>query len=356
MTILLLILKIIGILLLAILGIFLLLLALVLFVPLRYRVEGSEGETRRVAGKLHWLLHAVSVSFSYQENRMEYSLRIFGLSMLPRKKKTSALEDTDFEDDTDLGKDTDFGDDMDLGEDTDTEENTNLGENRASEERMDLGENGASEKRMDLGENGNFEENADLEKAPEEPQESLREDRKKVSGKNVEKQAGKGGGGDAGTAEAAGAGEQRKKTPGKKVRDGNFSRLASLKQLFQNLADIKKIFTDEANQKSVSLVWRELRYLLRHSGFRKIKTDLTFSLGDPAATGQILGVLCMFPVLYRYEVNVSPDFEGEHIYIRGNYFIKGHIRLLHFLLSGIRLWKEKEFRRFVTQILKKLER
>ena len=132
--------------------------------------------------------------------------------------------------------------------------------------------------------------------------------------------------------------------------------MSVLKQLPEKIEDIKKLLTDETNKKSVSLVWKELKYLLHHSGFRKIKTDLTFSMGDPAVTGQTLGVLCMFPMLYRYEINIFPDFEAEHIYIKGTYLIKGHIRLLHFLLSGIRLWKEKDFRRFVKQIMKKLER
>ena len=107
MTILLFILKIIGILLLSILGILLLLVALVLCVPIRYHVEGNEEEERQIAGKVHWLLHVVSFSFSYEEKQFGYRLRIFGIPILPRKKKRSALDDTDFEEDTEELPETD---------------------------------------------------------------------------------------------------------------------------------------------------------------------------------------------------------------------------------------------------------
>lgn len=311
MTILLFILKIIGILLLSLLGIIFLLLALVLCVPIHYRVEGSEEEVRRIAGKVHWLLHVVSVSFSYEENRLGYSLRIFGIPILPRKKKTSALDDRDFEED------------MEEPPETAGAENT---ETVITGEKIEKSPNRAENKNEIHGNGKNTAEHHQTvqKKTPKRKQGVLL--------------------------------WQKIRSFYEKGKQTVHKVLSVLKQLPEKIEDIKKLLTDETNKKSVSLVWKELKYLLHHSGFRKIKTDLTFSMGDPAVTGQTLGVLCMFPMLYRYEINIFPDFEAEHIYIKGTYLIKGHIRLLHFLLSGIRLWKEKDFRRFVKQIMKKLER
>lgn len=332
MTILLFILKIIGILLLSILGILLLLVVLVLCVPVRYHVEGSEEEERRIAGKVHWLLHVVSFSFSYEEKQFGYRLRIFGIPILPRKKKKSALDDTDFEDDTEELPETDEAGDA---------------------EAMTSGEGNI---KAEIDEAGDAETGISAEKIEKSPNRAENETEPHGNGENpAEHQA---------VQEKA---SKRKRKQGaspwqkihsfyEKVKQTVYKVLRFLKQLPGKIEDIKKLLTDETNKKSVSLVWKELKYLLRHSRFRKIKTDLTFSLGDPAVTGQTLGVMCMFPVLYQYEIKVSPDFETEHIYIRGTYLIKGHIRLLHFLLSGIRLWKEKDFRRFVKQIMKKLER
>lgn len=311
MTILLFILKIIGILLLSLFGIIFLLLALVLCVPVHYRVEGSEEEVRRIEGKVHWLLHVVSVSFSYEENRLGYSLRIFGIPILPRKKKTSALDDRDFEED------------MEEPPETAGAGNT---ETVITGEKIEKSPNRAENKNEIHGNGKNTAEHHQTvqKKTPKRKQGVLL--------------------------------WQKIRSFYEKGKQTVHKVLSVLKQLPEKIEDIKKLLTDETNKKSVSLVWKELKYLLHHSGFRKIKTDLTFSMGDPAVTGQTLGVLCMFPMLYRYEINIFPDFEAEHIYIKGTYLIKGHIRLLHFLLSGIRLWKEKDFRRFVKQIMKKLER
>ena len=298
MTILLFILKIIGILLLSLFGIIFLLLALVLCVPIHYRVEGSEEEVRRIEGKVHWLLHVVSVSFSYEENRLGYSLRIFGIPILPRKKKTSALDDRDFEEDMEEPPETAGAGNTE----TVITGNGNIGAGTVGERKHQTVHKKTSKRKQGV------------------------------------------------------LLWQKIRSFYEKGKQTVHKVLSVLKQLPEKIEDIKKLLTDETNKKSVSLVWKELKYLLHHSGFRKIKTDLTFSMGDPAVTGQTLGVLCMFPMLYRYEINIFPDFEAEHIYIKGTYLIKGHIRLLHFLLSGIRLWKEKDFRRFVKQIMKKLER
>lgn len=70
-SILLTILKILGLLLLSVLGILLVLILLVLFVPVRYRIVLHRKETEKapVAAKVSitWLLHMVSAVFSYPE-------------------------------------------------------------------------------------------------------------------------------------------------------------------------------------------------------------------------------------------------------------------------------------------------
>lgn len=81
--------------------------------------------------------------------------------------------------------------------------------------------------------------------------------------------------------------------------------------------------TDEQHREVLPLIFTELKYLLTHFKFRRIRTDLTFSMGDPALTGQVLGGLCMLPFLYRYQVQVYPDFEAENTYVTGTFDIKG---------------------------------
>lgn len=103
-------------------------------------------------------------------------------------------------------------------------------------------------------------------------------------------------------------------------------------------------FDGRAAQRGAAAHFTELKYLLTHFKFRRIRTDLTFSMGDPALTGQVLGGLCVLPFLYRYQVQVYPDFEAENTYVTGTFDIKGRARGLHIAVSAVRLLGKKEFR------------
>ena len=73
-----LILKIIGILLLLLAGLLLLALAAVLFVPVRYRGEGSRREVLKAHGTVSWCFSALAVRFSLEDGRTEGEVRLFG--------------------------------------------------------------------------------------------------------------------------------------------------------------------------------------------------------------------------------------------------------------------------------------
>ena len=285
MTVILFLLKLIGIILLVLLGIVLTLLVLLLFVPVRYQIKGSVLENKTVRVKLHWLLHLLVFSLSYEEKKLTTEFRILGFRLFPREKKKSALDDTDF-------------DDIEEAED----------------------------------------ERVTQEPVQEIPQLTATE----YSGEPQ--------------TDSSETHRRQKRQPKRKIAAfiDNWKRFwEEIKQIPDKVSAIWSVISDEGNHKVVSLVWEQIRYLLRHSRFRKLKTDLTFSAGDPATTGQILGVFCMFPMLYQYEVSVVPDFESEQWYLRGTFEIKGHARLVHVLRSGILLWKEKEVRRFVNRMMKK---
>ncbi len=285
MTVILFLLKLIGIILLVLLGIVLTLLVLLLFVPVRYQIKGSVLEDKTVRVKLHWLLHLLVFSLSYEEKKLTTEFRILGFRLFPREKKKSALDDTDF-------------DDIEEAED----------------------------------------ERVTQEPVQEIPQLTATE----YSGEPQ--------------TDSSETHRRQKRQPKRKIAAfiDKWKRFwEKIKQIPDKVSAIWSVISDEGNHKVVSLVWEQIRYLLRHSRFRKLKTDLTFSAGDPATTGQVLGVFCMFPMLYQYEVSVVPDFESEQWYLRGTFEIKGHARLVHVLRSGILLWKEKEVRRFVNRMMKK---
>lgn len=122
-------------------------------------------------------------------------------------------------------------------------------------------------------------------------------------------------------------------------------------QIKDKAAVVKAVISDEMNQRIAGMIFGELKYLLCHFKFRRIDTDLTFSLGDPAATGQLLGALAAMPFLYQYQCNVFPDFDAEKAYVKGTFCIKGRMRIVHILISCVRLFKEKEFRTVLKKFL-----
>ena len=89
------ILKIIGIVLLVILGIMLFLLAVLLFVPVRYSVKGTVDNNITAEGKISWLCSIFRYDFTFQEQKLNGEVRIFGFR--PKKKERVSEEELEEE-------------------------------------------------------------------------------------------------------------------------------------------------------------------------------------------------------------------------------------------------------------------
>lgn len=302
------ILKIIGIVLLVILGILLFLLAVLLFVPVRYSVKGTVDNNITAEGKISWLCSIFRYDFTFQEQELNGEVRIFGFR--PKKKEKVSEEELE-EVVSDLVSTT-------------VEEDDSEGKISKSVIESD------SDKISPEEAAGRREQN------PEMGFHTGRQNRKssQPSRKNIfVRMWGK------------------IKSFMKKIKHffiGIQKRLISFKDFVTKL---KEIVTDTKNQYAVRRLWEELLYLFKHFGFRKIHTELTFALADPALTGQVLGVLCMMPFLYQYDFHIFPDFESESYYIRGSYDVKGRIQLIFLLVTAIRLLADKDIRSFLKKLL-----
>ena len=90
LSILLLILKIIGIMLLVLIGLVLFLICLILFVPVRYRATaGKETDDPSINGmaRAAWLLGIVSAVYEYNDEKRGLTVRIFGIRLKSRTEK-----------------------------------------------------------------------------------------------------------------------------------------------------------------------------------------------------------------------------------------------------------------------------
>ena len=299
MQILLFILKVIGIILLVLLGLIVLMLTLVLFVPIRYEVSGEiEDEHKmRAGGVIRYLFSIVKVAVAYRNGELETDIYLFGF-----RKKKKVLEESEAIYTDEVEKEVE--------KDTETRNVSIENENPVSIEDTLVKQQQPEqlEKQPDVVEKKHTKQTADSVNRAAKPQKEKK---------------------------------QKTKTA-KKSKNEEHKFPVDL---------IKRELTDEHNYNVLRKGFREIKYLFSHFKFRKIRTDLHFGTGDPASTGQILGILAMFPILYRYEFGIIPDFETENAYIKGTFAVAGRIRLVHVLITACRLIFDKEIRMVVKKFM-----
>ena len=307
MSVVLTVLKILGMVLLGILALVLFLLSVLLLVPVRYAVSGSVGDSVKVSGKAGWLLSAIRYEFSMEDGEVTGGVRIFGFRVRRKAKVTEA----------------------------ELEEDAAEAELAATE----LGTEDDAPPAKESGSTGQVQEQDDLQCNSE--QKETGDDREKDSGKASDKNV---------LRKIKSLWQTTKELPEKISRQ--FRKIRRSLQNAKSFAErIHKLFTDELNQYAVKKIWAQCLYLLGHFRFRKMYTDLTFSLSDPAWTGQALGIFSMIPLFYQYEVHLYPDFESDKLYVQGDFEIKGRIRLVHLVVVTIRLLLDQKVRTFGKRMI-----
>lgn len=293
MSIILTIIKIIGIVLLCIIGLVLILGLLFIFLPVAYQVSGDINDVTKVNLKVNasWLFYIILVQYKMEQHNSNLILRIFGIpiQLYPQKKKRKKVHRT----------------------------------NAVLTDKISIQET--------------CEEN---KKNIEKP---VKNENKKYTDKKVEEN------------------KKAKKNEKKHIKDKlqfQYHKIVSffknfrieIKKIFYKITDIKTMVQDENNKKAFIHVLVEIKYLLHHYLPRKIKADITFSMGDPAMTGQVLGVVSLLPVIYRYNIQIRPDFMLEKFRIEGRFVAKGHIRLVHIIRSAIHLYRDKNVKILIKNV------
>lgn len=346
MSVILIILKIIGIIIAVVIGIVLLVAALVLFYPVGYRINGAIEKTNHVKAELYWLFHILSFQIVYEENKPDISLKLFGFTK-KKKEKASALEE-ELEDAEDEAEDAAPELIKETAELTalsiePSKGATETQENKEIQERPQESEGAAKQQTEIVPEQKKVsepqQESVQAQKRTSEKETSEKKAiKKKISGKK--------------------ASGKKKKSHGKlsdkikKSRQKVLQLKNNIRQFCKKAGEGWHTIVTDSNKEAILYIGKELIYLLKHMRFRKLKTSLDFSIGDPAVTGQVLGGLAALPFLYQYDVHIYPDFESEAAYLRGTFMIKGHLRLIHVLCSFLRLIFKKECRMLFGYFMK----
>lgn len=296
MTVLLSILKILGIILLCILGLLVLLIMLLLFAPVSYRIRGEtrQGQTTL---KVHgaWCLMALRFSFLMEQGKRLAVLKIFGIKAwkYPSDEKSKKkLEKKKVK----------------------KKQKKKSGEKFHKEPEKDLEQNSPA---------------VVQEEQTEKQHEQKRQ--KKTHKKKFVSVFGK---------------------ISKTIRS-IVEKIKAIPQKLKNIGSkIKKVnqwIQDEQNRSAVRFALGKVIGLLKKYGPKHMKADVTYGMEDPAATGQVLAVLSVLPFLYYDKVSIMPDFEAERFYIEGSWDIKGRIQVIHLLKAAIQIWRNPDVKHFIKQ-------
>ncbi len=296
MTVLLSILKILGIILLCILGLLVLLIMLLLFAPVSYRIRGEtrQGQTTL---KVHgaWCLMALRFSFLMEQGKQLAVLKIFGIKAwkYPSDEKSKKK----------------------------------LEKKKVKKKpKKKSGEKSHKEPEKDLVQNSP----AAVQEEQTEKQHEQKHHKKTHKKKFVSV-----------------FGKIRKT-----IRS-IVEKIKAIPQKFKNIGSkIKKVnqwIQDEQNRSAVRFVLGAVIGLLKKYGPKHMKADVAYGMEDPAATGQVLAVLSVLPFLYYDKVSIMPDFEAERFYIEGSWDIRGRIQVIHLLKAAIQIWRNPDVKHFIKQ-------
>lgn len=128
--------------------------------------------------------------------------------------------------------------------------------------------------------------------------------------------------------------------------------ITNIKTFFRNIQKYRRELEDARNQAALRHIRMELFRLLRYVMPHKMHLTAAFSTGSPDTTGQVLGILAMFPIGYQNRWNIQPDFTSEQFYIEGDTDLSGKIQLFHLVGIGLRLWRDKNCMRLYHRLSK----
>ena len=328
--ILLMILKIIGIILLAIIGIALLIVILILFVPIRYKIQAHRYDDTMAKVNVSWLLSAIRFTLEYNGAEVDTKIRILGfdgskfINGDTKQKQEDIIDYTNEEEKTEpktepKACDTDA---LDENKSDNVSNNTN---------GIDKSDDTNKDNDIDTKDSTNTDNAIDTEDSINQSDISSSKEQKK---KNTRKPKNI---------------FSRLVFKAKKIYHKFKTWCKKLMNMLKKADDIKtKLlalaeFIDSREFKdNFAFVKVQLGRLFKHIMPLKHRIKLEFGTGSPDTTGEILGALAVVMALTGMNIQVMPDFDNA--IFRGEIYMKGRIRLFNILIIALKVYFNKELR------------
>ncbi len=344
LSVILLILKIIGITLLILIGLLLAILLTVLIVPIRYRVQGEHGEEKLYIGaRVSWLLHLVGVTVNYAESILHIRIRVLWITLYDnqnpkvkrsKKKNPRATKQS--------RKKTENKNPIRKSVKSSTNEETAEANRRIETKKEVLQE--------------------EIKPSGKPPEPMIREE---TLEKVLQDEPGF-------SQVTSFFGKIKEKID--KIRSrliSIWSKIIGIKQkivaLFRGIkariikwgkaiSNIKQkidlihdFIKDEVNREGFGVIFVRFKRLLKHIMPTKLQSRIVFGTGDPCSTGQALAVMSIIYSFYGDKVSIIPDFENK--VLKGKHDARGRIRLATLLVIVIKLLLDKRFQKLKDNFL-----
>ena len=297
--------KWIGIILLCILGLMLLLCLAVLLIPIRYQLSAVWQEEHRVKGSVSWLLHLIHLSFDTDRNQ-RVCIRIFGIPVNGRfhtkKKKFQKRRKV---------------------------KQKRKASGSTKVQRKESVSPAKVQKAVESSTTAGEPKDAGGAKTADSFDTSVSLAAQKSSGENTDTVHRTVPDKAADTKKRADSSENRFVRTLRRITGRVKKFFLSIAGLF---AKIKAI--DEESIELLQAVLKSSGGLLKHMAPRSLRGRLHFGTGDPALTGQLLGVLSVLFAMWGKGIAVIPDFEQE--VFEGEAAVKGYARGIIVLILIIR--------------------
>lgn len=339
------ILKIIGILIVVILALLLVITGVVLFVPIRYRVNGKKDEESfLVKAEVYWLLHLFRMKAVYPEPGRSVAkvlwFTVYDSDKEDKPKKTNKKK---------------------AKKEKKKKQKRNLNENQKKSQPESKGNKTTEGRKATVSE-----EQKQIEEAV---QNGIKEENKKAAQRKKEDY------------------EQKIKTVTEneqtETENGNGTELEpekgtirqlidKIKAIIQKIFDILKnirytirrfcdkikeiwaniqyyieVFNEEVTKRAFSMCKQQLYKIWKNIRPQKFMAELKIGTGEPDTTGYILAVHGMLYPLIGNNIVIEPDFENQ--VVEGTFFIKGRITLVVLVCAAIKLYFDEDIRHFLKR-------
>lgn len=312
------ILKALGILLLVLLFLVLLIVCTVLFLPFCYRAQVLKEEEGfacvKASGRVSWLFGAVALTASYEEQKPEAQILLFGASLETWKRRLKKIR---------------------RGEASVPRTEENETENALEAEKT------AEQKAPDQKEKQQKvtaqKEQPEQEQEPDAPKKSILErffGRIEYLPEKLLNLA------------------SRLLQTAFRLLELPFRLLEKLEQKIQagrrlkrKWESVKKFFRSKMFREALLHAKKEVLYFLKKAAPKKVTGTVRFGFNDPALTGETLGILGMIYGKLPKDLSVQPDFEQE--ILQGDVRMKGSFQAVTAAGIALRLFRDQNLRKTI---------